>query len=696
MLKYVFICFFFIFVLIMKYFLRVFFVYSIITNSSFAQKDSTLVKKDSIDYYDMSLDQLINLKSHGLPSELEEFVNSLISVASKKPINLRESPSIISLITEEEIKKSGARDLIDVLRLVPGIDFAADIEGVVGIGMRGNWANEGKVLVLLDGQEMNEIISAGNMFGNHYPIEQIKKIEVIRGPGSAIYGGYAEYGVINIITRQAEDINGITISGTYGQMEKDYGRRNLNLSIGKKIKDFSFSLSGLVGQGQRSDQTYTDYADSSYSMKGNSNLNPNYFNLALGYKGLSFRAIGDFFQTTQRDGYGTVVQQGAVPESFNSFFSELKYVFKLNDKFTITPRINYKNQTPWKAPSYDYSRPYNKTGIRISENITASYDAKRNLNIIFGVESYQDKAMDNTDSSFFANGKKEVNYINYSVFSQALIKTRAVNFIVGARFDKHSEFNSAFVPRVGLTKKYNKFHFKALYSQAFRSPSIDNINSADSTGIKPELTTIIEAEIGYQITRKSILTANIYDITTHEPIIYYVSQDSSNTDYYTNYGHSGSQGVEIEYRYKDKWGFINFNYSLYTVANKEKISIYKADNSHSLLGFANRKINLSVCWNITKSLSFNSTSTLYGQRYAIVAIDSSDNSVIKRLDPTLLLNFFVRYETPIKGLSVGLGVYDALNQKFKFIQPYNGGHAPLPGPSREIIFRLHYNLQFKK
>ena len=417
----------------MKYFLRVFFVYSIITNSSFAQKDSTLVKKDSIDYYDMSLDQLINLKSHGLPSELEEFVNSLISVASKKPINLRESPSIISLITEEEIKKSGARDLIDVLRLVPGIDFAADIEGVVGIGMRGNWANEGKVLVLLDGQEMNEIISAGNMFGNHYPIEQIKKIEVIRGPGSAIYGGYAEYGVINIITRQAEDINGITISGTYGQMEKDYGRRNLNLSIGKKIKDFSFSLSGLVGQGQRSDQIYKDYADSSYSMKGNSNLNPNYFNLALGYKGLSFRAIGDFFQTTMRDGYGTVVQQGAVPESFNSFFSELKYVFKLNDKFTITPRINYKNQTPWKTPSYDYSRPYNKTGIRLSENITASYDAKRNLNIIFGVESYQDKAMDNTDSSFFANGKKEVNYINYSVFSQALIKTRPVNFIVGAR-----------------------------------------------------------------------------------------------------------------------------------------------------------------------------------------------------------------------------------------------------------------------
>lgn len=676
-------------------FFYIFFACFIYSNNNFAQQDSTLVKKDSLDYYDMSLEQLINLKSHGLPSELEEFVNSLIAVASKKPINLRESPSVISLITKEEINKSGARDLIDVLRLVPGIDFGVDIEGVVGIGMRGNWANEGKVLILLDGQEMNEIISAGNMFGNHYPIEQIKKIEVIRGPGSAIYGGYAEYGVINIVTRQAEDLNGICISGTYGQMEKDYGRRNLNLSIGKKMKDFSFSLSGLVGQGQRSDQTYTDYADSSYSMKGNSSLNPNYINLALGYKGLSFRAIGDFYQTTQRDGYGSVINQGYVNESFNSVFSELKYEFKVSDKLTIIPKINYKNQTPWRTPSYDYSQPYNKTGVRFTENITASYDAKRFVNLIFGVESYQDKATDNTDSSFFSNNKKEVNYYNYSIFTQGLLKTRFVNFIVGARFDKHSEFNSAFVPRIGLTKRYNKFHFKTLYSQGFRSPSIDNINSADSSGIKPELTTVIEAELGYQITRNSIFTANIYDITTHEPIIYYVSQDSSNTDYYTNSGRAGSQGVEIEYRYKDKWGFVNFNYSFYSVSNKEKIAIYKANNAYSLLGFANRKINLNVCWNVTKALSFNTTATLYGQRFAIVSIDSLGNSVQGKLDPVFLLNFFVRYETPIKGLSVGLGVYDALNQKFKFIQPYDGGHAPLPGPSREIIFRLNYNLKFK-
>src|ERR1700740_149535 len=151
------------------------------TNPAIAA-DST--KKDTLNFYDMTLEQLLTLKSHGVPSELEKLINSLISVASKKPLNVRESPSIVTLVTAEEIKNSGARDLIDVLRLVPGVDFGVDVQGVVGIGMRGNWAHEGKVLILLDGQEMNEILYATTQFGNHFAVDQIKKIEIIRAPVS--------------------------------------------------------------------------------------------------------------------------------------------------------------------------------------------------------------------------------------------------------------------------------------------------------------------------------------------------------------------------------------------------------------------------------------------------------------------------------------------------------------------------------
>ena len=99
------------------------------------QIDSLTVTTDSLGkYYDMSLEELRNLKSGGMSSELEAFINSLITVASQKALSTRESPSAITLISEEEIKKSGARDLIDVLRLVPGFEFAYDGSNAVGIG----------------------------------------------------------------------------------------------------------------------------------------------------------------------------------------------------------------------------------------------------------------------------------------------------------------------------------------------------------------------------------------------------------------------------------------------------------------------------------------------------------------------------------------------------------------------------------
>ena len=663
-----------------------------------AQTDTTAAPKDSLDYYDMSLDQLLKIKSHGVATELEKLINTLISVASKKPLNTRESPSIVSLITEEEIKKSGARDLIDVLRLVPGFDFGVDVEGVVGIGIRGNWSHEGKVLVLIDGQEMNEILFASTTFGNHYPIDQIKRIEIIRGPGSAIYGGYAEYGVINIITRQGGDINGLIASAVYGQMDKTYARRNVNISIGQKIKDFQYSVSGLIGQGNRSDQNLKDIYGQSYNMAGNSGLNPRFINVGLAYKGLSLRCMGDFFQTSIGLRYTHVNAKGSYIENFNSLYSELKYVIKINDKFTITPKLNFKQQTPWQTNIKDsISEPpaYNVTAYRGTANLTGSFNLNRYINLVAGGEIWKDYAIQNFDTTYFSDGKKTATYFNYAFFTQGLIKTRLVNIILGARYDKHNAYGDAFVPRVGLTKKYNRFHFKALYSQAFRAPTIENIHYQGTSNIHPERTEIIELELGYQITRKSLFTINVYDITTAKPIIYYVDTALHN-DAYINFGKSGTQGIEAEYRLKGSWGYFTLNYSYYSAANKPKVDKYAvANNSSALLGFANHKVNLTSSFNITKNLSFNPSVSIYGPRWGYVPSDSVGISALKQFDPTALINFFIRYNTPLKGLTFGLGVYDILNQKFHFIQPYNSDHPPLPGPSREIVFRLSYTLNYK-
>ncbi|MBL7925193.1 MAG: TonB-dependent receptor plug domain-containing protein, partial [Bacteroidia bacterium] len=121
---------------------------------------------------------------------LEELMNIKITVASIKELSPRQSPGIVSYITAEDIRNMGARDIMEVLRSVPGFEFGVDVEGVVGLGVRGNWAHEGKVVLFIDGQEMNESLYSTLQFGNHYPIDHIERIEIIRGPGSALHGGF--------------------------------------------------------------------------------------------------------------------------------------------------------------------------------------------------------------------------------------------------------------------------------------------------------------------------------------------------------------------------------------------------------------------------------------------------------------------------------------------------------------------------
>ena len=121
-----------------------------------------------------------------------------------------------------------------------------------------------------------------------------------------------------------------------------------------------------------------------------------------------------------------------------------------------------------------------------------------------------------------------------------------------------------------------------------------------------------------------------------------------------------------------------------------------SDDKAALVGFANHRLNMNATINLSKELTFNITAIYYGARYGYTSADTSGSSVMEKLDPMTLINLFLNYQTPVKGLTIGLGVYDVMNQKYVFLQPYDGGHAPLPGPPREIIFKLKYALNFKK
>ena len=652
-----------------------------------------------ISIFDLSLEELMNLK---------------VEIASKVELTQRESPAIVSVITQEELKNSGCRDMIDVLRLIPGIEFGIDVQGVVSIIMRGNWAHEGKVLLMLDGIPLNELNYSTIQFGSRFSIDQIEKIELIRGPGSAIYGGYAELGVINIISKNPQTINGLQMGADYGQMTKTFARRNAHFSVGKKINDnFEFKFHLFGGQANRSDKIYTDVFGNSYDMTNQSKIEPLNFNFYSKIYDLNIKVFYENYKVFSRDFFDLIVSKDYSFE-FKTIYFETDYNFKISNNFSIQPKISFKNSIPWHTKGiltqnstdslyYNFLN-YHTQVQRIAPSLMFLYDFNQNINLIGGIEYYYDIARNlTTDSNlvFWTNSKK-VEFQNISVFAQALIKSNIANITIGGRLEKHSIYNTAFAPRIAFTKVLDDLHFKLLFSGAFRSPSIENIDanaSLDSLkipNIRPEKLYTAELEMGYKISKTMQASVNIFHIIIKDPIVYFFD-DITLQEGYINSTQTGSYGIEAEYRIYDKFGFINLNFSFYSSKNINKVQLYQVPNvDNMVLGAPQFKISLNSTFNISKNFKISPSFIFLSEKYAFNSYDNLTNEpIVGKLKPSYLANLYVSYENLfVKGLDVGLGVYDIFDTNYMFAQPYNSLHAPFPSTSREIMIKIKYNVNF--
>ncbi len=625
-------------------------------------------------FYDMSLEQLMGLE---------------VTVATGQAMTTRESPGIVTLITGEEIKTSGARDLIDVLRNVPGLIFCVDVEGVVGLAVRGNWAHEGKALLLIDGLEMNENLYSTLQFGNHYPIENINRIEIIRGPGSAVYGGNAEYAVINIISNKPSEINGGKIQGNYGTM----GQYAFGFSAGEQVKNFGYSLSFNSGKAIRSDRNYYDLWNNTFDMEDNSDLRSNFLNVSMNYKKLQFRGIIDKYTVETRD-YYDIITSRPYPIKFDSYIGELKREIKINPKLTVTPKVNLKVQLPWRYTGEIVNDEFQEFYIQSSRytgGFATEWVPSDNINVIGGAEYFYDNAIQKGDDLFLSNNSKSLSFNNTAIFAQLGWKTRLIDITAGARYNYNDRFDASFVPRLSVTKVLDKMHFKLLYSEAYRAPGTENIDI--NPEIAPEHTTVIEFEAGAKLFPSVYITGNLYDITTLDPILYYYD-NINEVDGYRNASKTGTRGFELNLKWKFAKGFMNFSYSYYTAEGKNKLAENKVPgNNESLLAIPNHDLTFSSSFKIGSNYSLNPSLSLIGKRYGVTGMNSADVPEVKKFDPVLLLNMTFRAEEVfVKGLSAGISLFNILDQKESYLQPYTGGHAELPGPSRQLMVSIAYKL----
>jgi len=567
---------------------------------------------------------------------------------------------------------------------------------------------------MIDGQELNELFYACTFTGNHYSVSNIKKIEIIRGPGSAIYGGSAELGVINIITKSGSDLNGFEVGIDYGQMSETYSHKNLTLSVGKKIDEFEFAIHAFYGEGNRSERDNVDRNGDTFNMAGQSDINPMNFNASANYKDFSARIIYDKYVTTSRDYFGVNLAK-AYQIDYESILGEIKYDWKIFDNLTLTPKVNVFSSIPWHSIDTPITEDegsklnFDKSAIRSKFNLTSSYDYNKNINIIAGIEYYQDNAkhMQGFSHNSFWNGKNEITYSNIAGFAQGIIRTDFVNMTIGGRVDKHSQYGAAFAPRIAFTKVINNLHLKLLFSQAFRSPSIDEIDLnyyLPPTKVEPEITpekaSIFEFEVGYQITRDmSFVAGTFYNKIENSIVFTYSDEGGEGGEGYDNRGSSGSKGFEFEYRLRKEWGYLTLNYSYYSSGGKTaEIDYYRAIGHEGvLLGTSPHKIAFNSSFKIYKDLTINPSFVYLGDRYGYALYDSVlDEMVLSKYDPLLLLNLFVNYRNVLtEGLNVGIGAYNIADAEYSLIQGYNGAHPPLPEQGRRLVFKMSYNFDFE-
>ena len=165
---------------------------------------------------------------------LEDLMELEVTSVSKRSQRLFETPAAVTVLTGEDIRRSGATNVPDALRMVPGLHVASidsSSWAITSRGFNGQFAN--KLLVMIDGRSAYTPLFSGTYWdAQDVMLEDVERIEVVRGPGASVWGANAVNGVINIITKQARDTQGLLISSLAGNVEQAAASGRWGGSIG--------------------------------------------------------------------------------------------------------------------------------------------------------------------------------------------------------------------------------------------------------------------------------------------------------------------------------------------------------------------------------------------------------------------------------------------------------------------------------
>ena len=569
---------------------------------------------DTLDLFSLSLEELLNLE---------------VTSASKKSEEIFDAPSVITSISSNEISDFGARNIYEVL------ERSASFYGLSSyffpsnvVGLRGNLPTHvnPNILFLVNGRPFRESILGGQQVAllTSFPLHIINKIEIIRGPGSVLYGTSAYIGVVNIITKKKGDSEPIVVDvsgGSLSSVKVDASWlgsiKNLNINSGinfYKTKGWEFSDSlFFAGQARFGENNFGQNAISGF-------LNLDFKNFSLNtFHGKNM--LGKVHNTGEAADYKA-----------SRSFVDLGYSDTITNWYSLKANITYNNINDIFWENATNGLAYELKSNDLIYELTNYFSPTDNLNFILGGSVSVLKG-----EQFFGDehtvGGEVVEYpiepyttIWYNSYLQADYKpTSWLKLIVGAQANKIPSTNIDLTPRIAaIVRSNNGLGVKLMYGRAFRAPSLSE-NEVNVIGVRgnenvtPEKIGTFESQLFYSKEAGSVsltyFNSKQTDIISRAPN---TDTTISNNSIYVNSGRHNTWGLELEGKVIiDHRLFITGSYSYQINKNNDGIE------NQSLL--PNSMFKLGVSYLYRDSFTFSVFNQYYSSPHNFSEINDLDD-----------------------------------------------------------------------
>ena len=408
----------------------------------------------------------------------------VIVAAGKREQTQREAAASVSVVTDDDIELFGYRSLADVLRSERGFYLNTDglnwFAGVRGFLRPGEW--NARILVLVDGRPTREMIYDQTHIDEDFvvPMEAVQRVEVIRGPGSSLYGSDAVFGVINVVTKDGADIDGAQIKLEGGTQYTARGNALLGFET-KDGWDVLADLSGYTSQGDNHLQ-FEGVDDAAHDF-GNV-LNSDYEGVYSGFLKIKKGEFSATFDSESRDKdnpdatyLASFFDPGSMQEARSNLTFKFDHEISSDQQLhamayygDYTYRQNYATGTPGQI--------YNTTAYDnwIGEEVDYDWQINRQLHLLAGVNGTQALGTHQEDydtlNGIDLNIRQSYNDAGAFVEGEDKI-TKWLSVTVGGRVDQIQRVGTNASPRLAaVITPTQEDTVKVLYGRAFRPPNL--------------------------------------------------------------------------------------------------------------------------------------------------------------------------------------------------------------------------------